>query len=211
MNYFSPHHYYYRQPVNFDYSRVPKQVKANLYNMPIFVNGKDINKPPYPALSYQPADAQNSNVYVPIAQFSKVGAKIEWSEETLTPNVTSTLDPWLDPHHNATRAAQKAASMAYREISKAVKSEEDQNKVRFNGMMDDKYIFDGIWWEGFGEFAELKKDTITIGKYYTGITDATITSTEEDNAKYVYLIVINDKGEQIAFRKSLISLYHENV
>ena len=79
---------WYRPYVGFDF-RQYKQVKAYTIDRPIYVNYQDINKFPYQALNYQPKGTQAPYVYVPIAQFSKVGAVVKWDEETLTMNVTT--------------------------------------------------------------------------------------------------------------------------
>lgn len=70
-----------------DYYRVA--VKAYTSNLPILVNGSDINVQPYPALNYQPNPTIPAYSYVPIAQFSKVGAEVKWDETTKTIYVTT--------------------------------------------------------------------------------------------------------------------------
>lgn len=70
-----------------DYYRVA--VKAYTSNLPILVNGSDINVQPYPALNYQPNPTIPPYSYVPIAQFSKVGAEVKWDENTKTIYVTT--------------------------------------------------------------------------------------------------------------------------
>jgi hypothetical protein len=70
-----------------DYYRVA--VKAYTSNLPILVNGTDINVQPYPALNYQPNPTIPPYSYVPIAQFSKVGAKVVWDEKANTIYVTT--------------------------------------------------------------------------------------------------------------------------
>ncbi len=52
------------------------QATLQIATQPIMVNGADINKGQYPVLNYKPANAQYPYIYVPIAEFSKVGAKV---------------------------------------------------------------------------------------------------------------------------------------
>jgi predicted nuclease with TOPRIM domain len=44
------------------------------------VNGVDINQGQYPVLNFKPATAQYPYIYVPIAEFSRVGAQVVWDE-----------------------------------------------------------------------------------------------------------------------------------
>lgn len=77
-------------PPSFSYDdRQYKPVTAYTVDRPIYVNYQDINRFPYQALNYQPEGVQYPYVYVPIAQFSKVGALVNWDEETLTLSVTT--------------------------------------------------------------------------------------------------------------------------
>ena len=160
MYFFSPYNYSYRQPMSYHYLRQPYHVK-----------GENINERTYRALNYQTNDAQQAG-YVPNAQFSKVGANVHWDKPFQMSNVRS--EEMLEDK----LIALKAWRMAYQEISKAVESPEQQAKVRFNGMVDDKFVFDGIWWHGhgimnggpLGDNAALAA-TLTVGKYYNAYTD----------------------------------------
>jgi len=71
------------------YGRQYRPVTAYTIDQPVYVIQQNINVFPYQALNYQPEGAQFPYVYVPIAQFSKVGAQVNWDEETLTLSVTS--------------------------------------------------------------------------------------------------------------------------
>lgn len=62
-------------------SRQPAQylpVTAYTATQPIIVNGTDINKGVYTVLNYKPAGAPYPYIYVPIAEFSRVGANVVW-------------------------------------------------------------------------------------------------------------------------------------
>jgi hypothetical protein len=70
-------------------NRQYKPVTAYTIDQPIYVNYQDINKFPYQALNYQPEGTGYPYVYVPIAQFSKVGAVVKWDEATQRLTVTT--------------------------------------------------------------------------------------------------------------------------
>ena len=55
-------------------------VTAYTATQPVIVNGTDINKGLYTVLNYKPAGAQYPYIYVPIAEFSRVGANVVWDE-----------------------------------------------------------------------------------------------------------------------------------
>jgi hypothetical protein len=78
----------YQSQVGYDY-RQYKPVTAYTIDRPIYVNYQDINKLPYQALNYQPVGAEYPYVYVPIAQFSKVGAVVNWDDGAQTLTVTT--------------------------------------------------------------------------------------------------------------------------
>lgn len=88
-----PYLFYYRNGafLNPDFLRVLtyKPVTAYTVTQPILVNGVNINGGLYPVLNYQPSNAQYPYVYVPIAEFSKVGAKVLWDESKMLLTVTT--------------------------------------------------------------------------------------------------------------------------
>lgn len=91
-NYYTPTVRYvpYRtQQVVENHSRVYSPVTAYTADRPIYVNGVDINNGVYPVLNYQPQGASAPYIYVPIAQFSLVGAKVAWDPVKSVINVTS--------------------------------------------------------------------------------------------------------------------------
>jgi len=57
-----------------------RPVTAYTATGPIIVNGVDINTGLYPVLNFQPEGAEYPYIYVPIAEFSKVGARAVWDE-----------------------------------------------------------------------------------------------------------------------------------
>lgn len=58
-----------------------KPVTAYTADRPIIVNGEDINTGLYPVLNYQPEGAEYPYIYVPIAEFRRVGSRVVWDEE----------------------------------------------------------------------------------------------------------------------------------
>jgi hypothetical protein len=192
-------------PYDQPYRQQYKPVTAYTLSVPINVNGTNINNPPYPAINYKPEGVQYPYVYVPIAQFSKVGAKVNWNEMTQTLNVTTdyfALKQFYDSHQvypsleariQMCRDALAASRVAYQEVySKIPITESVEGKVRYNGNLEDgRPVFDGRWWGGTGE-------NLTVGKYYPAEYDSTAGS--------AYLIITNDLGEKVNFSKFSIEL-----
>ncbi|WP_167578068.1 DUF5050 domain-containing protein [Ammoniphilus sp. YIM 78166] len=58
-----------------------RPVTAYTATRPILVNGVDINTGLYPVLNYQPENAEYPYIYVPIAEFRRVGARVTWKEQ----------------------------------------------------------------------------------------------------------------------------------
>jgi LysM repeat protein len=170
-------------------------VTAHTVTMPVVINGIDINKPPYQAINYKPTGANYPFIYVPLFQFSLVGAKVSWDEATQSLTVASDyfdLKQRIEACHNALRASR----LAYQEIRSAIDTEATKDQVRYNGMMDNKVLFDGNWYDGSLATA----NTFTVGKYY---------SCTEEGAVSSYISVNNDKGERVTFRRSHISFKME--
>lgn len=77
------------------YNRFPRQyvpVTAYTADRPIYVNNVDINTGLYPVLNYQPPSAQYPYIYVPIAEFRRVGANVIWDPQEMVIRVTSDYD-----------------------------------------------------------------------------------------------------------------------
>lgn len=69
-----------------------KAVTAYTATRPIYVNGTDINTGTYPVLNFKPQGAQAPYIYVPIAEFRRVGANVQWDDAKQTMTVTSDYD-----------------------------------------------------------------------------------------------------------------------
>ncbi|WP_010249246.1 hypothetical protein [Acetivibrio cellulolyticus] len=57
-----------------------KPVTAYTATQPIYVNDVDINTGLYPVLNFKPEGATYPYIYVPIAEFARVGAKVVWDD-----------------------------------------------------------------------------------------------------------------------------------
>ncbi|MDZ5471516.1 DUF5050 domain-containing protein [Bacillus sp. 31A1R] len=66
-----------------------RPVTAYTVTRPVLVNGVDINAGLYPVLNYQPENAQYPFIYVPIAEFGRVGARVVWNEQQQILTVTT--------------------------------------------------------------------------------------------------------------------------
>lgn len=64
-------------------------VTAYTVTEPVIVNNVNINSGLYPILNYQPPKAQYPYLYVPIAEFGRVGTKVVWDDAALTLTVTT--------------------------------------------------------------------------------------------------------------------------
>lgn len=69
-----------------------KQVTAYTATRPILLNGYDINTGQYPVLNFKPEGATYPFIYVPIAEFSRVGANVVWDPVEQVIRVTSDYD-----------------------------------------------------------------------------------------------------------------------
>ncbi|MGG3522031.1 hypothetical protein ABES33_19425 [Bacillus pseudomycoides] len=188
--YFLPYNYCYNQSINYDYSRANHH-KVYTTSIPIYINGENINNPPYIALNYHPNSVQQPVVYVPITLFSKVGATVHWDEPTQVISVGT--DEFLEDK----LIALKARVMAYEELRRAV----GMLGYRYNGMVDGKFVFSGTWWDISDPNADKTSiaNTLTVGKHYTGFMDLPT------------FTIINDHGEEIEFRRSYHSLVAEGI
>ncbi|MDF2790282.1 MAG: hypothetical protein K0Q87_3762 [Neobacillus sp.] len=182
------------------YLRRSNNFKVYPIDIPIYLSGENINKPPYKALNYHP-DGAHPVVYAPISLFYKVGATVHWDEPTHTINIST--NEFLEDK----LIALKAHIMAYREI---LKNTVGYHGSRFNGIVDGKFVFNGIWWDIFkipnGEIVEDKATlatTFTVGKYYESFIDGTSSS--------IYHYITNDQGKEIVFHRLRQSLAAEGV
>jgi LysM repeat protein len=69
-----------------------RPVTAYTATRPILVNGVDINTGLYPVLNFKPEGATYPYIYVPIAEFTRVGAEVVWDPVNQVITVTSDYD-----------------------------------------------------------------------------------------------------------------------
>jgi len=75
--------------VDEDQEMYRKAVTAYTSNIPIYVNGSDINQSSYPAINYRPSSDRPYYSYVPIASFSNIGAVVNYDSVSNVINVTT--------------------------------------------------------------------------------------------------------------------------
>jgi hypothetical protein len=133
-----------------DYYRIA--VKAYTSNLPILVNGTDINVQPYPALNYQPNPTIPPYSYVPIAQFNKVGAEVRWDENTKTIYVTT---DYYQVKNDAIYYKQELEKLRakYDKDTETIINSEDIEFSNSMLMSEDWYIIDHliVFQNGIGE------------------------------------------------------------
>lgn len=100
---------------NYDYYRAYAPVTAYTIDVPVIVNGTNINTAQHPALNFRPAGSPYPLVYIPAAEFSRVGANVTWDAAAQRIVITSPASP-------ATTAAMQ------RDID-MLKAESDAQKI----------------------------------------------------------------------------------
>src|SRR5262249_53388192 len=97
----------------FNQYRQYEPVTAFTADRPIFVNGVDINTGIYPVLNFQPRNAQYPYIYVPISEFSRVGAKIFWDEEQMVFRITSDYDQLVAENQQLRQMISELKAMGF--------------------------------------------------------------------------------------------------
>ncbi|GAE90512.1 hypothetical protein JCM21531_4130 [Acetivibrio straminisolvens JCM 21531] len=157
------------------------QATLQIATQPVLVNGVDINTGQYPVLNYKPANAQYPYIYVPIAEFSKVGAKVTWDETKQLLSVTT------DYYQNQKTIVDLKAKIAELEakifsdftlvvtsISGDLSNEEKMEIFGLAGTktLDELEAMSSEAYEELNEFAISKGGVIDGGSGYTGFTIA---------------------------------------
>jgi len=75
-------------------------VTAYTVDIPVLVNGVNINTSQFPALNFKPAGEQYAYIYVPASEFTKVGASVYWDNAAQHMVITS-------PYYKETMAAMQ--------------------------------------------------------------------------------------------------------
>jgi hypothetical protein len=177
-----------------------KPVTAYTAVQPIYVNGQDINTGTYPVLNFQPEGTQYPYIYVPIAEFSKVGASVNWNEASQLLSVVT--DYFIDKSQVEEYKAkldlfEKGQSPAVTENGPSAEAQYFTYGGRIEGM--NTHQIDGILWDKSSEKAEIK---FTPGKSYRGL----LNFPEPLTSKYrsAILMIIDDNSKPVTFRTNRI-------
>lgn len=76
----------------FNYYRQNTAVTAYVADQPIYINGTEVKTQGYPVLHFYPNNGQYPFVYVPISEFTRIGARVHWDEKQMAFYVTSDYD-----------------------------------------------------------------------------------------------------------------------
>ncbi|WP_343796063.1 hypothetical protein [Bacillus carboniphilus] len=163
---------------------------------PIYVNGENINTGAYPVLNFQPEGTDYPYIYVPIADFSKVGARVNWNEKAQLLSVET------DYFTNKSRIADYKAKLSFLERGQlpAGAEEGDSPKTQYftyGGKMEGRetHQIDGVLWDKASYKQEI---SFTPGKAYKGLLDILYPLTSSYND--AVLILIDDNGQPVTFR-----------
>ena len=177
----------------------PRQMKympvtAYTAVQPVLVNGEDINTGPYPILNFQPEGAQAPFIYVPIAQFSKVGASVKWNENA--------NQMWVETDYSINKSllAEYKAKYDMLEKGQVPVLEKGPSPELEDISYDGKIAEIGMYQVG-GILSNLISDETTIaltpGKSYKGYIDAPDPTTKPPRVSWILLI--DEKGHTVAF------------
>ncbi|GAA0317511.1 hypothetical protein GCM10008967_05100 [Bacillus carboniphilus] len=176
-----------------------KPVTAYTALQPILVNGENINTGPYPILNFQPEGTQSPYIYVPIAQFSKVGATVEWREPGNYMWVESdySINESLVEFYKNKMDQVEAGQMP--EIEKGPSPELDD--IGYGGIIEGIGMHDvgGILWN---LVSDDESAALTPGGTYKGFMD--ITSPEVKPPRVSWAILIDDNGNPVTFSTTKI-------
>jgi hypothetical protein len=194
--------YYYGMRTTFPYlnggvnNRQMKYRPVTAYTavQPVLVNGEDINTGPYPVLNFQPEGAQAPYIYVPIAQFSKVGATVKWNEIA--------KQMWVETDYsiNKTLLAEYKAKYNLLETGQIPVLEKGPSPELVEISYDGKIEEIGMYQVG-GTLSNLISNEATIaltpGQTYKGYIDAPDPTTKPP--RVTWMILIDDNGRTVSF------------
>lgn len=101
---------------------------AEITRIPVLVNGVNINTGIYPVLNYKPPQAQYPYIYVPIAEFGRIGARVVWDEAGQKITVASDC-PQAQRQMNI--ISQALGKLIYDDIAYMDMTEYDNFVIRF--------------------------------------------------------------------------------
>lgn len=175
--------------VDEDQEMYRKSVTAYTSNIPIYVNGSDINQSSYPAINYRPSSDKPYYSYVPIASFSKVGAAVNYDSVSNVINVTT--DYYLNKdtitqQQNRIKELEDKYNKLEEQIGLCLK-----DFVQYNGIVDGYSNFGGMYWQaGNG-------NGFTIGHCYK------IIEGNEEVMTTQYMSLLNDNNEKVQLSTSI--------
>ena len=159
-----------------------RPVTAYTVTRPVLVNGYNINSGLYPVLNYKPAAAQYPYIYVPIAEFGRVGAQVVWDETrqvlTVTTNYYNNLNTIAQQRERINELQSRVESLQYE-----VQSLSSSFIVKFNGIENGLHNFSGSLWR----LSSGQGEGFNAGECY-------IARYEESSAGSNYMLVINASG-----------------
>jgi hypothetical protein len=177
-----------------------KPVTAYTAVQPIYVNGQDINTGTYPVLNFQPEGTQFPYIYVPIAEFSKVGASVNWNEASQQLSVVTdyfTNKSQVEEYKAKLDLLEKGQSSAGTANGPSAEAQYFTYGGKMEGM--NTHQIDGVLWEKSSEKQDIK---FTIGKSYRGL----LNFPEPITSKYrsALLMLIDDNSKPVTFRTDRI-------
>jgi hypothetical protein len=170
-----------------------KPVTAYTAVQPVLVNGENINIGPYPVLNFQPEGASVPYIYVPIAQFSKVGAKVKWNE------IVDELQVVSDYDINKTLLAEYQSQMDRLAAGQLPSFEKGPTREMEDISYDGKIEEIGMHIVG-GILSNLVSDEETValtpGKTYKGFIDTPDPGTWP---RVNWVMILDDNGNTVTF------------
>ncbi|WP_411682244.1 hypothetical protein [Clostridium thailandense] len=165
-----------------------KEVVAYTSNIPIYVNGINVNKNPYPALNYRAYSDIPYYSYVPVAIFNRVGATVVYDSQANTIRVTT------DYYSNKDIIKQqqiqiKALQERINKLASQMKS--CSGYVQYQGIVEGFYKFSKSYWNLYSNVTP----NLIVGNFYKVVS-------QDAGAGSLYMEILNDSNENVVFRTS---------
>jgi hypothetical protein len=167
-----------------DYQEIyRKAVTAYTLDVPIYVNGYNIDQNPYPVLYYRAYTDKPYYSYVPIVMFDKVGAKVVYDSQANIINVTT--DYYLNKVTLMEQENQlKELQAKNNELEQLMKL--NREYVQYQGAINGYYKFSNSYWN----LSNNLEDTFKVGYFYKVIN--------QDVAKGSrYITILKDSKEVV--------------
>ncbi|WP_442599980.1 outer membrane protein assembly factor BamB family protein [Neobacillus sp. D3-1R] len=114
----------------------PETVQTYIANHPIYVNGVDINTGANPVLQVRTENAPYPSYYVPMSEFSRVGANVTWDEAKRSYHITSDYHQ-LKEHNQQLR--QKLADLDGQSRNQEVRADAQNWEMHLADQANTKY------------------------------------------------------------------------